>query len=307
ETDGKLIVTRTDMNHATEIYSFDLKQKTFTLLTQVNRGIYENLDMPTIEKRMVTTQDNKQMLMRVILPLNFDKNKKYPTLLYAQGGPQSALSQFYSFRWNFQLMASEGYIIVAPNRRGMPGHGVAWNEAISGDWGGGAMQDYLDAIDAISKEPYVDNDRLGAIGASFGGYSVFWLAGNHDGRFKTFISHDGVFDTRSMYGTTEEVFFVNHDMGGAYWEKDNPVAQKSYNQFNPINYVDQWDTPIFIIQGGRDYRVPIGQSLAAFQAAQLQGIKSKLLYFPEENHWVLQPQNALVWQREFFEWLKETL
>lgn len=307
ETDGKLIVTRTDMNHATEIYSFDLKQKTFTLLTQVNRGIYENLDMPTIEKRMVTTQDNKQMLVWVILPPNFDKNKKYPTLLYAQGGPQSALSQFYSFRWNFQLMASEGYIIVAPNRRGMPGHGVAWNEAISGDWGGGAMQDYLDAIDAISKEPYVDTDRLGAIGASFGGYSVFWLAGNHHGRFKTFIAHDGVFDNRSMYGTTEELFFVNHDMGGPYWEKDNATAQRTYNEFNPITYVNKWDTPIMIIQGGKDYRVPIEQGLQAFQAAQLKGIKSKLLYFPEENHWVLQPQNALVWQREFYKWLKETL
>ncbi len=307
ENNGKLIVTRTDMNHATEIFSFDLKTKKFKQLTQANTETYEKLDLPKVEKRMITTQDNKEMLVWVILPPNFDKNKKYPTLLYTQGGPQSPLSQFYSFRWNFQLMASQGYIVVAPNRRGMPGHGVEWNEAISGDWGGGAMQDYLDAIDAVSKEPYVDKNRMGAVGASFGGYSVFWLAGNHEGRFKTFISHDGVFDTRSMYGTTEELFFVNHDMGGAYWEKNNPIAQKSYNQFNPINYVDQWDTPIFIIQGGRDYRVPIGQSLAAFQAAQLQGIKSKLLYFPEENHWVLQPQNALVWQREFFDWLKETL
>ncbi len=307
EIDGKLIVTRTDMNHASEIFSFDLKSKTFIQLTQVNKDLYAKLDMPTVEKRMVTTKDGKQMLVWVILPPNFDKNKKYPTLLYAQGGPQSPLSQFYSTRWNFQLMASQGYIVVAPNRRGMPGHGVEWNKAISGDWGGGAMQDYLDAIDAIAKEPYVDNDRLGAIGASFGGYSVFWLAGNHDGRFKTFISHDGVFDTRSMYGTTEELFFVNYDMGGAYWEKDNAKAQKAFNEFNPITYVDKWDTPIMIIQGGKDYRVPIEQGFGAFQAAQLRGIKSKLLYLPEENHWVLQPQNALVWQREFFSWLKETL
>ncbi|WP_026451691.1 S9 family peptidase [Aequorivita capsosiphonis] len=307
EQDGQLIVTRTDMNHASEIFSFDLKKQTFKQLTQVNTDLYGKLDLPTVEKRMVTTKDNKQMLVWVILPPNFDKNKKYPTLLYAQGGPQSALSQFYSTRWNFQLMASEGYIVVAPNRRGMPGHGVAWNEAISGDWGGGAMQDYLDAIDDVAKEPYVDNDRLGAIGASFGGYSVFWLAGNHDGRFKTFIAHDGVFDTRSMYGTTEELFFVNHDMGGAYWEKNNAIAQKSFNEFNPISYVDNWDTPIMIIQGGKDYRVPIEQGLGAFQAAQLKGIKSKLLYLPEENHWVLQPQNALVWQREFYSWLKETL
>ena len=307
ENNGKLIVTRTDMNHATEIFAFDLEKKTFEQLTQVNTEFYEKLDLPKVEKRMVTTKDNKQMLVWVIFPPNFDENKKYPTLLYAQGGPQSPLSQFYSFRWNFQLMASQGYIVVAPNRRGMPGHGVEWNQAISGDWGGGAMQDYLDAIDAVSKKTYVDTDRLGAVGASFGGYSVFWLAGNHDGRFKTFIAHDGVFDTRSMYGTTEELFFVNHDMGGAYWEKENAIAQKSYNEFNPINYVENWDTPILIIQGGKDYRVPIGQSLAAFQAAQLNGIKSKLLYFPEENHWVLQPQNALVWQREFFSWLKETL
>ncbi|OAD92275.1 peptidase S9 [Aequorivita soesokkakensis] len=307
ENNGQLIVTRTDMNHASEIFSFDLKSKTFKQLTQVNNEFYGKLDLPTVEKRMVTTKDGKQMLVWVILPPNFDKNKKYPTLLYAQGGPQSALSQFYSTRWNFQLMASEGYIIVAPNRRGMPGHGVQWNADISGDWGGKAMQDYLDAIDAISKEAYVDKDRLGAIGASFGGYSVFWLAGNHDGRFKTFIAHDGVFDTRAMYGTTEELFFVNHDMGGAYWDKNNATAQKSFNEFNPITYVDKWDTPIMIVQGGKDYRVPIEQGLGAFQAAQLKGIKSKLLYLPEENHWVLQPQNALVWQREFFSWLKETL
>jgi dipeptidyl aminopeptidase/acylaminoacyl peptidase len=307
EINGQLIVTRTDMNHAAEIFAFDLKNKTFKQLTQVNTEFYGKLDLPTVEKRMVTTKDGKQMLVWVILPPNFDKNKKYPTLLYAQGGPQSALSQFYSTRWNFQLMASQGYIIVAPNRRGMPGHGVEWNKAISGDWGGGAMQDYLDAIDDVAKEPYVDKDRLGAIGASFGGYSVFWLAGNHEGRFKTFIAHDGVFDTRSMYGTTEELFFVNYDMGGAYWEKDNAKAQKAFNEFNPINYVAKWDTPIMIVQGGKDYRVPIEQGLEAFQAAQLRGIKSKLVYFPEENHWVLQPQNALVWQREFFKWLKETL
>lgn len=302
-----LYVSRTDMNHATELFSFDLNSKTFVQLTHVNDKFYEKLDLPTVEKRYVTTKDDKKMLVWVILPPNFDKTKKYPTLLYAQGGPQSALSQFYSTRWNFQLMASEGYIIVAPNRRGMPGHGVEWNEEISGDWGGKAMQDYLDAIDEIAKEPYVDNDRLGAIGASFGGYSVFYLAGHHDGRFKSFIAHDGVFDTRSMYGTTEELFFVNQDFGGPYWDKSNATAQKAYNEFNPINFVDKWDTPILIVQGGKDYRVPIEQGLSAYQAAQLKGIKSKLLYFPEENHWVLKPQNALVWQRQFFDWLKETL
>ncbi len=307
EIKGSLIVTRTDMNRATEIFSYDLKKKTFTPLTKVNDEFYSKLDLPQVEKRYVTTQDGKKMLVWVILPPNFDKNKKYPTLLYAQGGPQSPLSQFYSFRWNFQLMASQGYIIVAPNRRGMPGHGVEWNAEISKNWGGGAMQDYLDAIDEIAKEPYVDSGRLGAVGASFGGYSVFWLAGNHNNRFKSFISHNGVFDNRAMYGTTEELFFVNHDMGGPYWEKDNVDAQKAFNEYNPVNYVEKWNTPILIIQGGRDYRVPIEQGLGAFQAAQLQGIKSRLLYFPDENHWILNPQNAIVWQRQFFEWLKETL
>lgn len=307
ELKNSLIVSRTDMNHATEIYSFDLKTKEFKQLTHVNDAFYKKLDLPKVEKRYVTTKDNQKMLVWVILPPNFDATKKYPTLLYAQGGPQSALSQFYSFRWNFQLMASQGYIIVAPNRRGMPGHGVEWNAAISGDWGGKAMQDYLDAIDDVAKEPYVDKNRLGAVGASFGGYSVFYLAGHHNGRFKSFIAHDGIFDMKSMYGTTEELFFVNYDMGGAYWDKNNSIAQKAFNEFNPINYVDKWDTPILIVQGGKDYRVPIEQGLEAFQAAQLHGIKSKLLYFPEENHWVLKPQNALVWQRQFYDWLKETL
>ncbi|MCX7552513.1 S9 family peptidase [Marinicella sp. S1101] len=307
EVDGQLIITRNSMNAAKEIYRFDLEDKQMTALTEVNTAMYADLDLPTVKKRMVTTQDGQEMLVWVIYPPGFDADKKYPTLLYAQGGPQSPLSQFYSFRWNFQLMASQGYIIVAPNRRGMPGHGVAWNEAISKDWGGGAMQDYLDAIDDVAKESYVDKDRLGAIGASFGGYSVFYLAGHHEKRFKTFISHDGVFDFRSMYGTTEELFFVNHDLGGPYWDQDNAAAQKGYAEFNPSNFVANWDTPMLVIHGGKDYRVPIGQGIQAFQAAKLLGLKSRLLYFPEENHWVLNPQNGIVWQREFFRWLEETL
>ncbi|MBR9758227.1 MAG: S9 family peptidase [Algicola sp.] len=307
ERDNTLIVTRTDMNQASEIFSFDLKTKAFTQLSHVNTKLYNSLALPKIEKRYVTTTDNKQMLVWVILPPNFDASKKYPTLLYCQGGPQSPLTQFYSYRWNFQLMASQGYIVVAPNRRGMPGHGVKWNTDISKDWGGQVMDDYLSAIDEVAKEPYVDNDRLGAIGASFGGYSVFYLAGIHQGRFKTFISHDGVFDNRTMYGTTEELFFVNHDFGGNYWDKSNVAAQKAYNEFNPITHVGKWDTPIYIIQGGKDYRVPIEQGLSAYQAAQMRGLKSKLLYLPDENHWVLTPQNGLVWQHEFFKWLKETL
>lgn len=302
-----VLVTRTDHNHATEVFSYDLKKKSWKQITKVNDAMYSTIAMCKSEKRWVTTTDGKQMLVWVILPPNFDKTKKYPTLLYCQGGPQSALTQFYSFRWNFQVMASQGYIIVAPNRRGMPGHGVEWNEKISGDWGGQVMDDYLSAIDDVAKESYVDKARLGAIGASYGGYSVFYLAGIHQNRFKTFISHCGVFNTQSMYGTTEEVFFSNWDSGGAYWEKDNAIAQKTYNEFNPINKVNNWNTPILIIQGGKDFRVPIGQGQEAFQAAQLKGIKSKFVLFPDENHWVLQPHNAMVWQKEFFGWLKETL
>jgi dipeptidyl aminopeptidase/acylaminoacyl peptidase len=304
---NNILVTRTDMNHAAEIYSYNLKKKTWLQLTKINDEMYSTLSLPKYERRYVTTTDGKKMLVWVILPPNFDKTKKYPTLLYCQGGPQSPLTQSYSFRWNFSLMASQGYVIVAPNRRGMYGHGQEWNEKISGDWGGQVMDDYLSAIDDVSKESYVDKARLGAIGASYGGYSVFYLAGIHNNRFKTFIAHDGVFNTQSMFGTTEEVFFNNWDFGGAYWEKDNKVAQKSYSTFNPINYVDKWNTPILIIQGGIDFRVPIGQGQEAFQAAQLRGIKSRLLYFPEENHWVLKPQNAMVWQNEFYKWLKETL
>lgn len=303
----EIFVTRNDMNHAQEIFSYNVKKKSWLQLTHVNDAAYATLSLPKYERRYVTTTDGKKMLVWVILPPNFDKNKKYPTLLYCQGGPQSPLTQFYSFRWNFSLMASQGYIVVAPNRRGMYGHGREWNEQISKDWGGQVMQDYLSAIDDVAKESYVDKKRLGAVGASYGGYSVFYLAGIHNNRFKTFISHCGVFDLQSMYGTTEEVFFNNWDHGGAYWEKNNAVAQKTYKDFNPINFVGNWNTPILIIQGGIDYRVPIGQGQEAFQAAQLRGIKSRFLLFPEENHWVLKPQNALVWQREFFGWLKETL
>lgn len=303
---NKLIVTRTDMNHAAEIYSVAVNDGAMTQLSHVNDQAYAKINMCKIERRFVTTTDNKKMLVWVIYPPSFDPAKKYPALLYCQGGPQSPLTQFYSFRWNFQLMASQGYIVVAPSRRGMPGFGTAWNEEISKDWGGQAMKDYLSAIDDVSKEPYVDKNRLGCVGASYGGFSVFELAGMHNKRFKTFIAHDGVFDFRSMYGTTDEMWFENWEKGGAYWQNNNAVAQKSFSQ-SPSNFVDKWDTPIMIVQGGRDYRVPIEQGQQAFQAAQLRGIKSKFVYLPEENHWVLKPQNAMVWQREFFGWLKETL
>ncbi|WP_346316889.1 S9 family peptidase [Chitinophaga sp. YIM B06452] len=298
-----MVVTRTDMNRAAELYSVDLKSGAVKQLSDVNNDIYSNLQKSKVEERWIKTTDGQQMLAWVIYPPDFDASKKYPTLLYCQGGPQSALSQFYSYRWNFQLMAAQGYIVVAPNRRGMPGHGVKWNADISKDWGGQPIRDYLSAIDDISKEPYVDKARLAAVGASYGGYSVFMLAGVHEKRFKTFIAHDGLFDLRSWYGTTEELWFANWDIG-AYFNK---ADAKSYEQYNPSNFVNNWNAPIMIVQGGIDFRVGIEQGLQAYQAAQLKGLKSKLVYFPEENHWVLGAQNAIAWQREFFGWLKETL
>jgi dipeptidyl aminopeptidase/acylaminoacyl peptidase len=302
-----LVVARNDMNHATELYTVNLLNGQMTQLSHVNDAAYAATPMSKVEKRMIATTDGKQMLVYVIYPPDFDPSKKYPTLLFCQGGPQVPLTHFYSYRWNMQLIAANGYIVVAPNRRGMPGHGVAWNEQISKDHGGQVMDDYLSAIDALAKEPFVDKSRLGAVGASYGGYSVFFLAGMHNNRFKTFIAHDGIFNFKSMYGTSEEVFFVHWDYGGAYWDKSNAAAQKSYSQFDPSNLVEKWNTPILIFHGGRDYRVPDTQGFEAFQAAQLRGIKSRLVYLPTENHWVLTAQNGLVWQREFFRWLKETL
>jgi dipeptidyl aminopeptidase/acylaminoacyl peptidase len=302
-----LIVSRNDMNHAAELYSVNTTNGEMKQLTHVNDAIYAGIGMSKTERRFVKTTDGKDMLVWVIYPPDFDPNKKYPTLLYCQGGPQSPLTQYYSYRWNFQLMAANGYIVVAPNRRGMPGHGTKWNEQISKDHGGQAMRDYLSAIDNVSKEKFVDKARLGCVGASYGGYSVFMLAGMHNNQFKSFISHDGIFDFRSMYGTTEELWFVDWDYGGPYWDTKNAAAQKSYQQFSPSNFVSKWNTPMLIFQGGKDYRVPTDQALQAFQALQLKGIKSRLVYLPDENHWVLSAQNAQVWQREFFRWLKETL
>lgn len=301
---GELIVSRRDMNHAPEVYAVNTKDGSMRMLTNENEDIYSKIGMSKTELRMMTTKSGEEMGVWVIYPPNFNPMKKYPTLLYCQGGPQSALSQFYSYRWNFQLMAANGYIVVAPNRHGMPGWGTEWNESISKDWGGKPMEDYLTAIDEMAKEPFVDEQNLGCIGASYGGYSVFMLAGIHNNRFKTFIAHDGLFDLKSWYGTTEELWFANFDIGGAYWDK--PLA-KTYLKYDPSKYVDQWNTPILIIQGGLDFRVGIEQGLEAFQAAQLRGVKSKLLYFPNENHWVLHAQNGIAWHREFFKWLDESL
>jgi len=305
ESNGLLIVTRTDMNHAAEIFKVDIAKGDITAITTTNQAKYDQIGMCKTERKMVKTTDGKEMLVWFIYPPNFDPNKKYPTLLYCQGGPQSALTQFYSFRWNFQLMASQGYIVVAPNRRGMPGHGTEWNEQISGDWGGQAINDYYSAIDYAKTLPYVDANRCGAVGASYGGYSVYMMAGTHNGRFKTFIAHDGLFNLKSFYGTTDEMWFANWDMGGPYWTSGE--QDKSYSTFNPMNYVDKWNTPILIYQGGKDYRTTEDQAFQAFQAAQLRGIKSRFVYLPDENHWVLKCQNALAWQREFYKWLGETL
>jgi len=304
QSGSEIVVTRCDMNHATELFSVKPKYGDMRQLSHENDHIYQKIKMSKTELRSIQTTDGATLHAWVIYPPDFDPAKKYPTLLYCQGGPQSALSQFYSVRWNFQLMAAQGYIVIAPNRRGMPGWGVKWNEAISKDWGGVPMLDYLAAIDDISKEKYVDKNRLGCVGASYGGYSVFMLAGMHNNRFKSFIAHDGLFDLKSWYGTTEELWFANWDIGGPYWKSPAPM---SYDKFNPSNFVNKWNTPIMIVQGGTDYRVPIEQGLEAFQAARLHNVKAKLLYLPNENHWVLHAHNGIAWQREFFKWLDETL
>jgi dipeptidyl aminopeptidase/acylaminoacyl peptidase len=304
QTQNNLFVTRTDINHNADLFSVDLKNGAMKQVTEVNKENYANITPGKSELKMIKTSDGKEMGVWFHYPPNFDPNKKYPTLLYCQGGPQSALSQFFSVRWNFALMAANGYIIVAPNRRGMPGWGTKWNEDISKDWGGQPMRDYLAAADFAKTLPYVDGARMAAVGASYGGYSVYMLAGIHENRFKTFIAHDGLFDMKSWYGTTEEIWFANWDMDGSYWQKPVP---KAYSDFNPSNFVDKWNKPIMIIQGGIDFRVPYEQGQEAFQAAKLKGLKTKMLYFPNENHWVLHAHNGLVWQREFFEWLKETL
>jgi len=302
----RLIATRVDMTKPEEIYSVDPSTGTSTELSFENKHILDQLTMPTVEKRWITTTDNQQMLTWIIYPPDFDENKKYPSILYCEGGPQSPLSQFWSYRWNFSQMASNGYIVVAPNRRGVLTMGQDWTDQISKDNSGQAMQDLLSAIDEMKEEPYVDEDNLGAIGASFGGFSVFWLAGNHQKRFKTFIAHCGVFNSEMEFMTTDEIFFDTWEKGGAPWEKENPQAMKSYSG-SPHHFVQNWDTPILVIHGEHDYRIPYTQSTAAFNSAQLLGIPSKLLFFPSETHWVLKPQNGILWQREFKGWLDQWL
>lgn len=307
--EGKLLAQRHSMSMGDELYAIDTAADSASNATQLtfeNKHIYDQLEMGRVEERWMATTDGKQMLTWVIYPPHFDPSKKYPTLLFCQGGPQSAVSQFWSYRWNFQIMAAHDYIIVAPNRRGLPGFGSAWNEAISGDYGGQCMRDYLTAIDEVAKEPYVDADRLGCVGASFGGFSVYWLAGHHDKRFKAFIAHDGIFNMEMQYLETEEMWFANWDMGGAYWDRSNATAQRTFAN-SPHRFVDRWDTPILCIHGERDYRILANQGMAAFNAAVLRGVPAELLLYPDENHWVLKPQNGVLWQRVFFEWLDKWL
>ena len=307
----KIIAKRHSMSMGDEIYAVNSARNGDAFaeavqLTTENKQIYDQLEMGKVEARWMKTTDGKQMLTWVIYPPQFDPNKKYPTLLFCEGGPQSPVSQFWSYRWNFQIMAANDYIIVAPNRRGLPGFGVEWNEAISGDYGGQCMKDYFTAIDEMAQEPFVDKDRLGCVGASFGGFSVYWLAGHHDKRFKVFIAHDGIFNMEMQYLETEEKWFANWDMGGAYWEKNNATAQRTFAN-SPHLFVDKWDTPILCIHGEKDFRILANQAMAAFDAAVMRGVPAELLIYPDENHWVLKPQNGVLWQRTFFEWLDKWL
>jgi dipeptidyl aminopeptidase/acylaminoacyl peptidase len=297
---GVLVAGMMSMSRPTELAAVDMTTGGLTMITDVNGHIHESIKMGRTEERFTKTKDGKDLQSWIIYPPDFDQSKKYPALLYCKGGPQGSLGQGWSYRWNYQIMAANGYIIVAVNRRGNSGFGSYWREQISGDYGGKNIQDYLDAIDDMAQEPYVDKERLGAVGASYGGYSVFYLAGMHNKRFKAFVSHCGVYNTIAEYGSTEEYWYPNKDYQGAPWNKPQPPG---YNQFSPHTLVDKWDTPILIITGANDFRIPYSQSLEAFNSAQLRGVPSRLLFFENESHWVTKPQNAVIWQKEYFEFL----
>lgn len=308
--DGKsLVVKRQSMSRADEVFVLNVAghKPELTQLTTENDAFYNQLAWGQVQERWVNTVDGKKELCWVIYPPHFDPNKKYPALLFCEGGPQTPVSQSWSYRWNFQLMAAQGYIIIAPNRRGLPGFGMEWLESISGDYPGLCMQDYLSAIDDLSKEPYVDSERLGAVGASFGGYSVYWLAGHHDGRFKCFIAHDGIYNTQQQYVETDELWFPNWDMKSAPWRRTADGQMRKAFEMSPHLFVDKWDTPILCIHGQRDFRIEYTQAESAFTAARMRGIDAQLLLFPDENHWVLKPQNGILWQRTFFRWLDKWL
>jgi len=301
----KLLCGRQSMKAAKELYLVDKKSGKADQVTHENQYFVDNMDWGDVKPHWSKTVDGQDLLSWIITPPNFDPNKKYPTLLFCEGGPQSPVSQFWSYRWNMQIMAAHGYVVVAPNRRGLPGFGMKWLEEISTNYTGRCMDDYLSAIDdACNTLPYVDKERLGCIGASFGGFSVYWLAGHHDGRFKCFIAHDGIYNLEQQYVETEEAWFTNWDLGGAPWHKDDPVIQRTYEN-SPHKSVDKWDSPILCIHGQLDYRILFSQAIAAFNAARYRGVPAKLLLFPDENHWVLKPQNGILWQRTFFEWLDE--
>lgn len=300
----KIIAERQSMVAPTDIWQITTKTGAQKQLTAINKDLMDGIALPEVKEHWITTTDGKKMLVWLILPPNFDEHTKYPALLYCQGGPQSPVSQYFSYRWNFLAMASHGYAIIAPNRRGLPGFGQEWNDAISKDWGGQAMRDYLVATDSICTLPYIDKNRLGAVGASYGGYSVYYLAGIHNNRFKTFVAHCGLFNLESWYGTTEELFFANFDIGGPYWKPEN---KELYAKNSPHNFVDKWNTPMLVIHGGKDFRVPESEGMQAFQVLQLKGIPSKYLYFPDEGHWITKPQNGMLWYRTYFEWLDSYL
>ena len=298
-----LLTTQTSMLRPAELHQLSLVDGSDTKLSSINDDIYANLELPTIEERFVEATDGKKIHCWVIHPPEFDASadKKWPMLTYCQGGPQGQIGQWFSYRWNFHLMAAKGYVVLAPNRRGLPGFGREWNDQISGDWGGQAMKDILSTTDEMIAEPYIDEDRVGAVGASFGGYTVYWLMGNGGDRFKAMIAHCGVYNLESMYGSTEELFFVNHDLGGPYWS--SPTALEKYQQFSPHRFVNNWKTPLLVIHNQLDFRVPVTQGMEAFTAAQIQKVPSRFLYFPDEGHWVQKPQNSVLWGRVFFEWL----
>lgn len=302
--DKTLITTNHSMLYPNEI--FFVKNGEAIKISNVNDEIFAQLTMPTVEKRLIPTTDGKEMTTWIIYPQNFNKTKKYPALLYCQGGPQQAVSQFWSYRWNFALMAANGYVVIAPNRRGLPGFGTEWNEQISGDYGGQNMQDYLSAVDEMRKELFIDENHIGATGASYGGFSVYWLAGNHDNRFAALFAHAGIFNTEAQYLETEEMWFANWDLGGPFWDKENKIAQRTFSQ-SPHKYVDKWTTPIMISHGEFDFRILASQGMQAFNAARLRGIPTEMVIYPDENHWILKPQNAIMWQRLFFRWFDKWL
>jgi dipeptidyl aminopeptidase/acylaminoacyl peptidase len=303
---GKMVAVRQSHASPSEVFIINPETGDAKEISLENKAIFDQLTIARSEPRWIKTTDNKQMLAWIIYPPHFDPNKKYPALLYCQGGPQSSVSQYWSYRWNMQIMAANGYIVVAPNRRGVPGFGKEWLEQISGDYGGQNMKDYLSAIDDVAQEPYVDASRLGAVGASYGGYSVYWLAGNHQKRFKAFVAHAGMFNFEQQYLETEEMWFENWDLGGPYWDKTNPKVQNSYSA-SPHRFVDRWDTPILVTHGEKDFRVPVSQAYAAFNAAKLRGVPAEMLVFPDENHWIAQPQNGVLFQYVFFRWLDKWL